>query len=76
MVWKFASTDGLWSSGLGLREPKKDEGLAARDTVDALATDEGLEGAFDPAGLNEGAVGLNSGALKLNLAADVADMGV
>ena len=60
--------------------PKKVDGLGARDTDPGRATDEGLEGAFDPAGLNEtaAALGRNSEALtfRLKRAAEFVDVGV
>lgn len=58
---KLSSIDGRSAAGLGLREPKNADGLAAREIDRVLWTDDGLDGAF------EGAVGLKVGALALGL---------
>ena len=44
---KLAASDGLSVAGLGLRDPKKADGLAARDTDAVRWTEDGLDGAFD-----------------------------
>lgn len=70
--------DGLSRTGTGFLEPKKTDGLGARETDRVLGPDLGLADITDaPPGVKELAAGfgLNSSALTLNLV-ETADEGV
>lgn len=78
---KFADRLGRSEVGLGFRDPKNADGLAARDTEAARCVDDGLDAVLEaPVGLNAGAVtlGRNSDArtFMLNLEDEVVDVGV